>query len=351
MNIIKNYLVLILLSSISSVVFAQNTVLTAKNCSGQIADLNCYPEVFSERSQASNYGKAPANMAYYQGQKIIVDTYDTEACEVVKRDLQTVSLKKTGHSIDVRDLCDVDESSSNRFKSITLMWETDEIYATAIKHDLLTSADKNLATDTRNLAYMMAGTLGLLWLAPESITKWDKNSASGKSLWGKWKDNVSNGPVMDKDDPLINYVGHPVSGAVYYNIARNNGASKMQSFGYSVIMSTFFWEYGFEAFAEKPSIQDLIITPVVGSILGEVFYQYSQKIKANGGTVMGSKRLGKVMLFVLNPAGEISDQINKFMGSRVVQEGKAELVLSRKKSDFFGRQSNYIGIQFNFNFY
>ncbi|MFZ2890098.1 DUF3943 domain-containing protein, partial [Sulfuricurvum sp.] len=52
-------------------------------------------------------------------------------------------------------------------------------------------------------------------------------------------------------------------------MARNDGLSIGESAAFSTLMSTFFWEYGYEAFAEVPSIQDLIFTPLVGSLFGE----------------------------------------------------------------------------------
>ena len=74
-------------------------------------------------------------------------------------------------------------------------------------------------------------------------------------------------------------------------------------------------EYGFEALIEKPSIQDLIITPIIGSIMGEIFYQWSQKIKQNNGQVLGSNRMGSVMLFILSPGVAISKKINQILGN------------------------------------
>ncbi|WP_203249645.1 MULTISPECIES: DUF3943 domain-containing protein [Cysteiniphilum] len=64
------------------------------------------------------------------------------------------------------------------------------------------------------------------------------------------------------------YIGHPYAGAIYYMAARDSGFGEFESFLYSAFISTFFWEYGVEAFAEVPSIQDLIVTPVDGWLLG-----------------------------------------------------------------------------------
>ncbi|OHD91785.1 MAG: hypothetical protein A2552_00180 [Sulfuricurvum sp. RIFOXYD2_FULL_44_160] len=72
-------------------------------------------------------------------------------------------------------------------------------------------------------------------------------------------------------------------------------------------MSTFVWEYGYEAFAEVPSIQDLIFTPLLGSFLGEGMYILEGKLDQKGGEVFGSRALGNVSYFFLDPLGRIAD--------------------------------------------
>jgi hypothetical protein len=161
---------------------------------------------------------------------------------------------------------------------------------------------------------------------------------------------VTRRPVIDKDDPVVNYIGHPLAGAAYYTMARHTGLSEMESFGYSVLMSTFFWEYGFEALAERPSIQDLIVTPVIGSLLGELFYQAELSIRANQGELLGSRRVGKVAMVVLNPMGSISGGINKVLGSKFIQSAQSELVMRRRRIPFTDIQSSYLGLEMKFQF-
>lgn len=145
---------------------------------------------------------------------------------------------------------------------------------------------------------------GILYLLPESFTNWDKDDTS--NIFKKWKDNVSEGPVRDSDDFFLNYVTHPYWGAVYYMSARSAGANIFYSFLYSTMLSTFFWEYGIEAFAEVPSKQDLIITPVIGSIFGELFYITKRHIVDNNYSLFSSQRLGKFTIFLIDPITEIS---------------------------------------------
>lgn len=81
--------------------------------------------------------------------------------------------------------------------------------------------------------------------------------------------------------------------------------SGIYSFLYGTAISTVFWKYGIEAFMEVPSIQDLIITPVAGLIIGESFYRLKRTIIANGYRLFGSSLLGNVVAFVVDPVNEV----------------------------------------------
>jgi hypothetical protein len=109
------------------------------------------------------------------------------------------------------------------------------------------------------------------------------------------KEAYTRPPVWDTDHWAYNYIGHPYGGAVYYNTVRCQGASRTESFLFVLLASTQ-WEYVFEAFAEQPSIQDLIITPIAGRILGEIIHELTLKLVSDG-----SGFLEKVLITVLNP--------------------------------------------------
>ncbi|WP_087020009.1 DUF3943 domain-containing protein [Thaumasiovibrio subtropicus] len=162
-----------------------------------------------------------------------------------------------------------------------------------------------LKEQTYTILGLSVATVGFMTLLPESVTNWDEDDRDMSRLASKWWDNVSSGPVWDKDDHFLNYVMHPYFGGVYYTAARHAGYDEWKSFMYSFTMSTFFWEYGVEAFAEVPSIQDIIVTPIFGAAVGELMYQKEQDILANGGEVWGSKSFGSFNLFLLNPVGHI----------------------------------------------
>jgi hypothetical protein len=146
-----------------------------------------------------------------------------------------------------------------------------------------------------------------LWVMPQRITNWNKAEMREKGIFWKWKENVKTGPVMDDDKWQLNYIAHPYCGGLYYMTARSSGFSVLESFGYSVIMSTFFWEYGIESFAEAPSTQDLIITPILGSVVGEGFFYAKKSIVKHNHKILKSKFLGYTALLFMDPFNTILD--------------------------------------------
>lgn len=153
-------------------------------------------------------------------------------------------------------------------------------------------------------------TFGALWTMPESITHWDKQAMKEKGMFYKWKENVKAGPVWDEDDFAMNYLAHPYCGGVYYMTARSSGFNIFESFSYSVVMSTIFWEYGIESFAEIPSTQDLIFTPIIGSVVGEIFFITKKRIMRHDKKVLKSRFLGITCLFIIDPFNTILDGFN-----------------------------------------
>lgn len=118
------------------------------------------------------------------------------------------------------------------------------------------------------------------------------NSNTDFSKWERWKlgnlhDHYKAAytlpPVIDRDDWFTNYVEHPFQGALNYNALRSQGAPIWQSAMFSALHSTF-WEYVIEASEERPSIQDLIVTPIAGSLLGEMIHQVTILMSRNGFT-------------------------------------------------------------------
>ncbi len=200
------------------------------------------------------------------------------------------------------------------------------------KH-LIVPQDKDwdyLMGQTYTILGLSVATVGLMTFLPESITKWDEEDRDMSKLGQKWKDNVSDGPVWDRDEHVLNYIMHPYFGGVYYTAARHSGYNEFESFLYSATMSAFFWEYGVEAFAEVPSWQDLFITPFFGAVVGEMMVTAEHDILANDGEVLGSETVGDISLIFLNPVGHVHYWVTDAWG------GSADLQFS--SSPWFGNQ-------------
>lgn len=177
---------------------------------------------------------------------------------------------------------------------------------------------KRLWINTGSLFTAGFAALGVLELLPDGATDWNKARLHQTPPMTRWWDHVKVGPHWDRDNPIFNYILHPYGGAAYYMSARSQGFNVKQSMVYSFMVSTFFWEYGIEAFMEIPSIQDLIITPVVGSVVGEFFYKGKRHIVENGYTLLGSRFLGGVAAFVLDPVNEF---VGMFAGNEARKIG------------------------------
>ncbi|MBD5213861.1 MAG: DUF3943 domain-containing protein [Bacteroidales bacterium] len=161
-----------------------------------------------------------------------------------------------------------------------------------------------------NTAVLFAGgftTLAILDFLPENSTAWNKKEEAEVPMAERYLNHVMDGPHWDHDKAIFNYVLHPYAGAAYFMSARSQGLNFWYSALYSFGVSTIFWEYGIEAFMEIPSIQDLIITPVVGSLLGECMYHGKRYIVEHDYRLLGWKPLGYVAAFLCDP-------VNEFLG-------------------------------------
>ena len=120
---------------------------------------------------------------------------------------------------------------------------------------------------------------------------------------------------MDSDDFYLNYILHPYWGASYYVRSRERGFDDRQSFWYSVLLSTAY-ECGAEALFEEASIQDLIITPVVGSLLGRYFMNVRDDIRSRE-MELGYRTRGDKWLWVMtDPLGSLNEQVNELVGHK-----------------------------------
>lgn len=198
-----------------------------------------------------------------------------------------------------------------------------------------------LWSQTKSIFAYGFGVIGVLAILPEDITNWD----SEEGVFSKWSDNVTAGPVWDRDHGPLNLIGHPYFGGVYYQVARKSGYRQWDSFMYSALMSTFYWEYGIEAFAEVPSIQDIVITPVLGWVYGEWAFTTEMDIRANNDEVLGSTFLGSTALILLDPVDSLSVGINRLFGKEIIKAGTSYISIKDVPIDSIGTKENQI--QFN----
>lgn len=167
--------------------------------------------------------------------------------------------------------------------------------------------------NTAVLTGAFVSTLFVLELLPEDATAWNRRELASKPFYKRWVDNVFHlNPEVDHDNLVFNYILHPYAGAVYFMSARSCGFNFFQSMLYSALISSVEWEFGIEACMERPSYQDLIITPMVGSLFGELFYHAKRHIVNHDYTLCGSRFFGNVVVFLVDPVNEV---INLFRGS------------------------------------
>jgi hypothetical protein len=172
-----------------------------------------------------------------------------------------------------------------------------------------TSPDwSGLGRDTGYFLGYQFVAIGVLYIAPESISGWSEEDKANYSF-NKWKENVRN-PTWDDDAWWINYITHPYWGAAYYIRGRERGLEPMSAFWFSALLSTLF-EFGAEALFEQPSYQDLVVTPIAGALIGEyLFAPLRNRIRAKD-RLTGSD---KTLLFVTDPLGILNAEVDRWLG-------------------------------------
>jgi hypothetical protein len=161
--------------------------------------------------------------------------------------------------------------------------------------------------DTGILFASQIGAAGLIYFMPESFSGWSDEQK--RDVFKKYGNNVGH-PSMDEDKFYVNYLLHPYWGATYYIRGRERGLDKVPAFVYSALISAMY-EFGVESFFEKPSIQDLIVTPVAGSLLGAfVFEPVRESIKRK----QVLRWYHDAVLIVTDPVGVLSSAVEKLFG-------------------------------------
>jgi hypothetical protein len=183
---------------------------------------------------------------------------------------------------------------------------------------------------------------GLLYMMPQSASGW--TSEQKKNVIQHYGDNFVR-PVFDKDPFYSNYILHPYWGATYYIRGRERGLDKASSFVYSVLMSAMF-EFGAECFFEKPSIQDLITTPVAGSLLGALIFEPWRDL------IKRKQKLDwydHAALIVTDPLNILSVGVEKMLGIKSTTMVDYSVPRLQKSSTGSASKSSRIGFAMQFH--
>lgn len=155
------------------------------------------------------------------------------------------------------------------------------------------SIPKNYYRNTNNIENDNKETGKNYWLPAVEIISlnfgvWAYNKYLSGEHWsdisiGTIKNNFRNGFEWDVDGYLMNQFMHPYHGANYYSAARANGMNFYESTAYA-FFGSLMWEYFMET--EPPSYNDIVNTPVTGSIFGEISFRVSNMIIDENSTGM-----------------------------------------------------------------
>jgi hypothetical protein len=164
-----------------------------------------------------------------------------------------------------------------------------------------------LGRDTALLVGWQLVGIGFYYVMPEGVSKWDQSEKDNVGFERYW-DNFTH-PQWDPDEWYVN-AGHAYFGAAYYIRARDRGFGEVPSFVYSTFASLLY-EFGIECFFEKPSYQDIIITPVGGTILGAfVFEPVRNWVKAKAEL----KWYDHALLVATDPLGGLNYMVERLFG-------------------------------------
>jgi hypothetical protein len=200
-----------------------------------------------------------------------------------------------------------------------------------------------LGEDTMYFAVPGLAIIGIIYMLPEDVSKWERDDMSWGHLWGNWKENVTSWE-WDDDEAWINYIGHPYFGSAYFIHARHYGYSRMESLCYSLAMSSIY-EILLEAWAEPVSIQDMIFTPLLGWGLAELLLPLEYKIKQNDSKVLNSRIAGAISLFLIDPFGHIILPLKRWTKGYFSDDAEMNLSPSIEYHDLVDNQGRVTGTE------
>jgi Domain of unknown function (DUF3943) len=163
-----------------------------------------------------------------------------------------------------------------------------------------------LGRDTALIFSYQVVTIGVFYVLPESVSNWSADAKN--NIFTRWWHNVQK-PHWDTDSFGINYIGHPYFGSAYYTRARERGFGEFDSFVYAALASAMY-EFGTEALFERPSYQDLIVTPIGGALVGLALEPIRSWIKLKP----EPKWYDQLFLAATDPIGMLNGMFERLVG-------------------------------------
>jgi hypothetical protein len=111
------------------------------------------------------------------------------------------------------------------------------------------------------------------------VSYWMGNDYS-KISFDTIEQNFRKGWIVDTDAYWTNQLGHPYEGQAFYTAARSTGHGFYESFGFSFFGSVV-WEQLMET--QSPSVNDQVMTPGGGTVLGEVLWRMHRLVLDSAG--------------------------------------------------------------------
>jgi hypothetical protein len=152
--------------------------------------------------------------------------------------------------------------------------------------------------------YLRAAVETGLLLAAGAAWYWRDANPSRHPLrfdWPSWEGKLTLEALRFDDNTFnTNALGHPYAGVAYFQIARGNGLGFGGAYAAAVLSSTF-WEY-FVEFVETPSLNDLVMTPVAGAVVGESMFRLGGLFAAGAPTL--GNRIGNLLF---SPVAALND--------------------------------------------
>ncbi|OGT21519.1 MAG: hypothetical protein A2V90_05925 [Gammaproteobacteria bacterium RBG_16_57_12] len=171
---------------------------------------------------------------------------------------------------------------------------------------------RGLRMDAYYFLVYQFGVIGILYVMPEDLSGWSEENKTQGLRFNKYKDNIRH-LVWDTDKWYINYILHPYWGGTYYVRARERGFGPQEGFWFAALLSTFY-EYGAEAMFEKPSMQDMIFTPVGGAFFGEYMWEVRQRVRQRNEGVVKMNFPDRFLMLATDPLGALNRSVGRWIG-------------------------------------